>query len=324
MNKKMKHESIGVPCAVRVRAYVPHALIVLIALVAYVLIFQFLIGNATKNVAEMKRVADSPTNEIVYAGEQNPGESFYYLKNYAVAGGTNENAVSDVLMLMPQASYYANSIYFSGTLTEGTCAVSANIAARYKLNVGDHARVLGTDKYFRVDRVITAQSGLDEDYLHDGIVILSYDESLLNKGYLYLTFGSDGDAYRSLDRLIFVEDLAEGCILRLALYAAAAAAVIAAVVIVCERLLFRARRLDYALYVTLGMRKRRLCGRILAENMLKYALPAALVAGGYAAAYACYTTAYLYPAVCFVAVCLMACLIYSLILTRRLYHVRAK
>lgn len=324
MHKMMKHESIGVPCTVRMRAYIPHALIVLIALTAYVLIFQFVMGNATRDVAELRRVKDSPVNEIVYAAEKNVGETFYYLKNYAVAGGNNQNAVSDVLMLMPVTTYGANSVYFDGTLPVGSCAVSANIAARYQLNVGDFARILGTEKRFCVERVITAQAGLDEEYMHDGIVILSYDAELLDKGFLYLTFGNDGDAYRSLDRLIFVEDLAEGRVLSLALYALAALGVIAAVMIVCECLLFRARRYDYATLMLLGERKNSLFAKIWGENLLKYVIPAFLVAAIYGISYTCYAMAYWLPAAAFVAVCVVATVVYSLILTRRLYNVRAK
>lgn len=308
----------------RMRAYVPHALIVLIALAAYVLIFQFVMGSATRDVAELWRVKDSPVNEIVYAGEQNVGESFYYLKNYAVAGGTNQNAVSDVLMLMPDAVYGANSVYFAGTLPEGSCAVSANIAARYGLEVGESARVLGTEKHFRVERVITAQAGLDEEYLHDGIVILSYDAELLDKGYLYLTFGNDGDAYRALDQLIFVEDLAEGRVRSLVLYTLAALCVIAVVMTACECLLFRARRHDYATIMLLGEREICLFARIWGENLLKYAIPSLLTAAIFGVSYTCYALAYWLPAAAFAVVCLAATAVYSLILTRRLYDVRAK
>lgn len=320
----MKHNQQTVPFAVRVRAFRSHALIALIALAAFVLAFQFFIGNAAGDVAELKRVKDSPTSEIVFAGEQNPGESFYYLKNHAVAGGTRENAVSDILMLMPDVVYGANSVYFSGTLEEGTCAVSANIAARYALEEGDHARVIGTDKTFRVARILPAEAGIDEDYLHEGIVILSFDGALLNKNYLYVTFGTDGDAYRSLHRLVFVEDLAKGCGLSLSLYALAAVLIVAALMALGEGLLFRARRADYALLVTLGVRRGGLLLRVLLENALKYLLPLLAVSLGYTATLGCYGVAYAIPVLGFLAVLTLSGIVYSLIVVRRLYYVRAR
>lgn len=318
----MKQNSI--PCAVRVRTYRPHALIALIALAAFVLAFQFFIGNAATAVAELKRVQDSPVSEIVLAGEKNEGESFYYLKNYAVAGGTRENAVSDVLMLQPDVVYSANSVYFTGTLEPGTCAVSANIAARYALEVGDHARVIGTDKTFRVARVLPAQAGIDEDYLHEGIVILSFDEGLLNKNYLHMTFCTDGDGYRSLYRLVFVEDLADGCATALSLYALAALAIMACVMLLAEGLLFRSRREDYALMVALGVYRGQLLLRVLLENAAKYLLPLLIVAAGYAHTLGCYGAAYALPVLGFSAVCILSNAVYSAVTVRRLYYVKSR
>lgn len=319
----MEQRQNAIPFVVRVRTYRPHALIALITLVMYLLVFRFLIGNATRDVAELMRVHDAPNNEIVFADEPNMGESFYYLKDYAVSGGTSENAVSDVLMLLPDTVYGENSVYFEGTLESGTCAVSANIAARYALEVGDHARVIGTDKSFLVTRVMPAEAGIDEDYLHEGIVILAFDSDLLSKNYMYVTFGTDGDAYRSLQRLVFVEDMAKGCIPALCLYGFAAMAAVIALMIVCESFLFRTRREDYACYVVLGVRRRRLWGRVLAENILKYVLPSIIITAVYAIPYACYKIAYVLPAGFFLAACAILSIAYSQVIIRRLYYVRA-
>lgn len=319
----MKHTGYGIPFAVRVRAMVPHALIALVATAVYLLAVQFLIGGTVRSVAQWKRAEDSPTNEIVFSGAQNPGETCYYLKNHAVAGTTGENAVSDVFMVLPDVTYAQNSIYFSGTLEEGSCAVSANIAARFGLSVGDHARVIGTDKLFRVDRLLPAQEGLDADYLHEGIVVLAYDSELLNKDYWYVTFATDGDAYRDLYRLVYVADLKSGCAATLLLSACVAVAVIIAVMLLCETFLFRGRKEDYRVLVALGLRRRRLFCRILAENGLKYWLPAAITVAAHTRFYACYAAAYAMPAVYFMAICALICMIYSLIITRRLYYVKS-
>lgn len=320
----MGRKCYGIPFIVRVRTYIPHVLIALVAMVAYVLTFQFLMGNAVRDLAEWKRVKDSPTNEIVFAGEKNPGETFYYLKHYAVAGETNQNAVSDVLMLLPDVDYVQNSIYFSGALREGTCAVSANIAARYALEEGDYARLIGTDKAFLVDRILPAQAGLDEDYLHEGIVILAFDEELLDKNHLLLSFGTDGDAYRSLYRLVYIEDLAEGKLLSLCLYAVLTVALTVLLMLVCERFLFRARREDYKTLVLLGVGEGHLFLRILFENTLKYLLPSVAVVMIHTAFYGFYAWVYALPALYVVVACGLISVLYSLLMTRRLCNVRAK
>jgi hypothetical protein len=129
MNPSVREPS-GVPFAVRVRAYIPHALTALVAIAAYLLTFAFLAGKTVGAAAELRRTVGAPHNEIVLAGEANSPESFLYLKNYAASGKTGENALSDVLMILPGFEYYSNHIDFCGTLESGTCAVSANVAVR--------------------------------------------------------------------------------------------------------------------------------------------------------------------------------------------------
>ena len=76
--------------------------------------------------------------------------------------------------------------------------------------------------------------------------------------------------------------------------------------------------------VTLGVRRRGLLWRVLLENALKYLLPLSIVAGGYTATLGCYGVAYALPALSFFAVCTVLCTVYSLIIIRRLYYVRAR
>ncbi|MGN0814503.1 MAG: hypothetical protein ACI4MH_04640, partial [Candidatus Coproplasma sp.] len=60
----------GIPFAVKLRTYLMHAIIALIALAVDVIIFQFFVGDATRACAELKRISDAPHNEIVYTAER--------------------------------------------------------------------------------------------------------------------------------------------------------------------------------------------------------------------------------------------------------------
>lgn len=316
----MSAKQFGVPLAVRLRAYIPHALCALCALAVYVILLLFTAQKAAGDCARIKRVSTSPVNEIVYSYGRNEGEVFYYLRETAVAGA-NGNAVSDVFMTMPDVEYGNNCIYFSGSLQKGTCAVSENIAVRYGLNVGDYAKVIGTDVRLTVARVLPAQDGLDEDYKHEGIIVLAYDAELLDGGWRYVSFGTDGDAYYGLDRLLRVDDLDEGCAARLCAYAAVATAVVAAVAVLCERFLFRARRADYSVLVAAGMRLRRLFATVLADNFIKYLVPSVAVSTVFGVAYGYYGICILLPLAFFVAVNALACAVYSAVAVRSLYYV---
>ena len=323
MNSTVREQS-GVPFAVRVRAYIPHALTALVAIAAYLLTFAFLAGKTVSAAAELRRTTGAPHNEIVIAGEANSPKPFLYLKNYAALGKTGENALSDILMLMPGIEYDSNNIDFSGTLESGTCAVSANIAAKYGLSVGDTARIIGAGKTFRVAQLLPAQDGLDEKYLHEGLIVLAYDEELLDRNYQYISFVTDGDAYRSLDTLLYVEDIQKESIGELILCGCIAVLAAAAVIAVSECFLFRARREDYKTLSYLGTSTASLFTRIFAECILRYVLPLVAVSAIFEAVYYSYAEAYGIPAACFTGASVLLSAIYSFIVIRRLYYVKSK
>ncbi len=316
----MSTKQYGVPIAVRLRTYIPHALCALCALAVYVILLLFVAQNAASDCAQIKRVNTSPVNEIVYSYARNEGETFYYLRETAVAGA-NGNAVSDVFMTLPSVEYGSNCIYFSGSLQSGTCAVSENVAERYGLRVGDTAKVIGTDVVLWVASVLPAQKGLDEDYKHEGIIVLAYDAELLDGGWRYVSFGTDGDAYYGLDRLLYVDDLDDGCATRLCAYAAIAVAVVAAVVALCEVFLFKARRADYSVLVSAGMRSCRLFATVLADNFIKYLFPSVVVSEAFGIALEYYRICISLPLAFFVAVNALVCVVYSAVKVRSLYYV---
>ncbi len=317
-------ERCGIPVAVRLRAYKTHALVATVALMTFIILLEFILGEAVVAVSDIRRVNLSPQNELVISAEPNGEECFYYLKDYAASGSTNQNALSDMLMLRPSAEYKGNTIGFSGTLNDGECAVSANIAHKYGLEIGDRATVMGSGKDFLVSSLIPAQEGLDEDYRHEGIIVLAYDEELLDRSYLYISFMTDGDGYRSLQRLVYLEDLKNTAISSLAYLSLGAIIVVPVLMLLCESLIFRRRRYDYRTLTLLGEGSAPLTFRVLCEEGLKYLLPAVLAACLYFPAYSPYKTSYLIPAICFIGIVGMASAIHSFIAVRRLYHVRKK
>ena len=313
----------GIPMPVRVRAYIRHAVISLISLAAYVLLFAFVSEDSVRALSEIKRFEVSEHNEIVFAAEPNGESTFLYLKNYSVSGEAQKNALSDILMTM-EGRTYSSDLCFEGSLDRGTCAVSANISARYGLNVGDTAKVMNTDKTFTVSKILPAQSGIDEEYMHEGIVILAYDEELLGRAYSYVSFTTDGDGYRSLDRLVFTEDIIADAKKTLILLLCVSALSVGTVAAVCEIFLFRQRREDYVTLASFGVPMARLLLRSFAEGCLKYLLPSLIAAAIFSARLGCYGKLYLGAVSCLCALCLLSALILAVIYVRRSYYVRAK
>ena len=324
MNHTERQERTGIPFVVRIRTYRPHALTMLVATVAYLIVLLFVAGSAVGSASELRRANNAPHNEVVFAKAPNGEECFIYLNNYSVSGETRKNAVSDILMVSPETDYQSNNISFAGTLESGTCAVSANIAAKYGLGIGDKARVLGTDKTFTVVKLLPAQKGLDEAYLHEGVVVLSYDKTLLNRNFKYISFMTDGDEYNELDDLVYVKDMKTESIVDLLISTAIVTLTVAASMVISERFIFRRRRQDYKTLCRLGAGARWLYMRIFAESLLRYVLPAIILLEIFAVRYVSYTSAFYIPAACFVAACTVFSAMYSFIIVRRLYHVKSK
>lgn len=269
------NEKRGVPLSVKMRTYLPHLLIFAIACAAFYIAFGFIAVNAVVACAEVKRINDAPQSEIVFTGERYGEESFYYLKNQHVSGSRQTNVSCDIFMLGSGDEYddEENDIYFSGSLDKGECAVSANLVAKNGLKTGSTVRVSGTDVTLTVKKIITAQSGIDKEFSREGIMILGFDERLLDKTFVYLAFDTDGDEYRSLISLVYISSWKSANIGLIALYFAIAAALFLIIFIVCERYLFRGRSGDYALLTVLGMKRGRLLATVFFENIIKYILP---------------------------------------------------
>ena len=291
--------SAGIPLFVRLRAYRIHAVIAVIMLIIYGLLFGFLAGNCTRACAELRRIHDAPHCEIVFSGEEfADAESFFYLPSIHMVGTENIGVSADILMTQQGASYGENDIYFQGTLAAGTCAVSKNLASAYGLRIGD------------------------KNFDREGIIILAYDEDLAQRASAYVSFTTDGDAYASLISLVFIEDWREENVLTVSLCAAIFLVSFALAMLVCEFFLFRSRMRDYRLMTELGMRKRMALGRIWAENALKYLLPLVAIGAVFTVFYSCYEAMYAVPFACCFAAALAILTGYTFLFGRRLVRCR--
>lgn len=283
------------------------------------LLFEGIAGRSVRALTQIVRAKDSPHSSIILSPAEAGSESFFYLEEREILGEAGKRVHADILMLMPERVYSDNNVYFNGTLDAGTCSVSANIAADYGLDIGSDVRIAGTDKRFTVSRIITAQAGIDRDYNREGIIIISYEEELLEKKFLFMSFDTDGGGYLFVDDIIFMNEVKKENVGLLIRYGIIAAAVMALSAIACEKFIFSQhfRRFeDYAILVSLGERKTALYLRALTDNLLKYIVPAALVCLRYYYKYSCYGAIYTDVAACFILTCLIAAVIYSFFIVR--------
>lgn len=320
----MKQTGTGIPFPVKLRTYLSHACIAPIALLIYLLLFSFLFEEAVVACAQLRRIVCAPQSEVIFSGLPTGEDTFYYLNSYHLVGEKQSNVICDIYMTAEGHLYGNNDIWFEGTLEEGCCAVSENLAREYGLHLGQRAKISGSEKVFTVQRYLPAQSGLDSEALRKGIVVLSYDEELLGKPFSYLSFASEGDAYPALISLLFIKNGFAGNLWKLCLYFAIAYCTFAATVGVLEYFLFSSRRRDYATLVALGMRPSRLFFTVLAENALKYLLPLLPVCIGYGVMFAPFRAMCLAPILVFFPAAALTIIIYTAISARRLVSCHAK
>ena len=267
----------GIPLNVKLRTYKPHIIIGLIMLILYFILSLFIFENTIISFTEVKRANSAKTEEIIFSNEKNEGEYFYYLKNYYLKSSKNVSISADILMIDEFDNYGNNDIFFEGKLDKNSCAISNNIAKKYNIKIGNEITFIGKDKKLKVARIINPQTGIDKEYKREGIIILGYDNELLDKQYQYVTFNSDLEFYYSLINLYRISDWKKDNkkIISRNIFIFLLASLIS--ISLCEIFLFKNRQKDYLLYLYLGKKKIRLFLNILFENIIKYVVPLLLV-----------------------------------------------
>ena len=232
------------------------------------------------SAAEWRRSSCRTCDDIIISPVLKADDPFYYLTQIHIYGGKEKNVDCDILMTDPQTDYGVNALSFRGTLEAGTCAVSRDLAVRDGLKIGDVATVSGTDISFRVAAYLPAQAGLDRNYLHDGIVILAYEEDLLARQYSFVSFSLNGDGFQtgSGDVFLHLRRQEREQAAKLALYVAICLAAFAVTVGVCDGALLRPRFADYRLFGASGERAGKLYARIVCEGFCRTVLPFLLAA----------------------------------------------
>lgn len=295
----MSVKRVRAPFSVFARKYAYLAFVAAVAAALYSVIFALLADGAVKNFAQVARLNATSATEIVFSEKPAGEECFYNLNGnfYAfTAGGKKLNC--DLIMERGGEDYRDNAFFYRGGLNGRACAVSANLAFAYSVKTGDEIFI--EDISFTVGKILPAQSGVDPEYPHDGVIIFAYDGGLAAKikQAAFVSFFADGAfGYKYSVR---VSDLKNAACVELTWRAAVAAAGVAAVCVLCEVLLFTRRRKDYAIKKSLGMNALPLFLTVAGDTLFKYFLPLVLVSAAFYGVFAGYGTVYfIVAAFCF-------------------------
>jgi len=267
----------GIPFNVKIRTYIPHLIIGIIMLILYIILSLFIFKDTSISFTEIMRANAAKEEEIIISNEKNEGEYFYYLKNYFLKTNDDKSLSVDILMVDENHYYNDNDIYFEGKLEKNTCAISKNIAASNNLKIGSEIIIIGTDKKIKISSFLKPEIGIDKEYKRDGIIIISYDNELLDKAYQYITFNTDTEIYLSLVNLYNINDWKKNNINIVIRSIIIFTLVSILSIVLCEIFIFKKRIKDYLIYMQMGKSKNILFGNIIFENLIKYFIPLLLV-----------------------------------------------
>lgn len=291
--------------SVYARKYGYIAFVAAVAAALYCVVFGLLAGGVVVNFAQIARCNATSSAEIVFSGSPAGEECFYDLNgNFFAftAGGKKLNC--DLIMERNGEEYSDNAFYYRGGLEGRACAVSANLASAFSLKVGGGLVIEGIT--FTISKILPAQSGVDPEYSHDGVVVFAYDGELAQKikQPAYLSFFADGAfGYMYSVRVADLKNSAEvGFIWRVAV----AAVCVAAAAVLCEILLYSRQKRDYAVMKSHGVDKAPLLFKVAGDTLLKYFLPLVIVSAAFYGVYACYGAVYFAVAACCLAAGLAA------------------
>ena len=148
------------------------------------------------------------TKEIAFTKSPTDGECFANLNGQVFLMHDNTNISADVFMCFEESQYKDSPLGFHGEMDgDNECFISENLAREYGLRVGDKLCVYKSEIEYTIRGMLKAQSGLDPKYMHDGVIVIQYNEDIAtDKVKGYVSFHDDSGAYFDLETLIVVED----------------------------------------------------------------------------------------------------------------------
>ncbi|MBQ8380496.1 MAG: hypothetical protein IJY18_01240 [Clostridia bacterium] len=312
-------------CAYYIRRFGKAALSALLSLLVYYFIFYFFAPDIARAEADADRIRETDNTEAVFSSlPQSSGEGFMLFGGtHILKGGKRVNC--DLLMAMADTEYKDNYFAFYTPLAEGECVVSKNLSASYGIKAGDTLTVSGTDISYKVKEFIPAVSGIDEKYMHEGVIILGRNtEVVRGREHSYLTFFENGDGYVGRDSIIFFENslmsllpIVDRGILFICLFFVLNMAV-------WELLIGRRSFADLRRSAELGIRPVSLYLKLISSLLFKYFLPAPVMLLIWLPKLGCYGKSFYLPMLLCLGVLILLIFIYSLPIYRRVGLCRLK
>ncbi len=237
----------------------------------------------------------------------------YNNENVVMLTGEKIRINADVYGAIENMTYSDNLLYYNGGLKEGECAVSQNTLNQYQLKIGDTIAISGKDYQYTIAMTLKSQTGIDDKYVHDGVIVLAYNQNLekeFNDYYagqnanrvIYYMISLDKNVmlYPTLDTtrdnaIVYAKKVQSDCIKSMTLNSLFTILIILASACLIELLLGRGNYRDLRLEYQKGNTKGAILLKVIVSKLCIYVVPYLLIFVCFIAQYGIYGSSYMIP-----------------------------
>jgi len=228
----------------------------------------------------------------------------------------------DVFATLEDVSYIDNAIGFKEELSSNECVISENIANASNIKIGSALKIRSTNIFYTVKGFIKSQTGIDNQYNHQGIVILKGDNSLDTvttsiSGNSYITFADEKiDTITSLDGtrakpILYIEKLKTESRNELEKNVLFASLILLAFILVSEIFITKNKYRNQLFEVLDGIKPSMVTTKTVLSNIGCYILPGVIISVAYTFMVSSYGIELLIPSFITLIVVLIILIIYS-------------
>lgn len=309
------------------------------ALIEFVVAIICLIAFAKAIVVNFQNYKRFSTvsDDVVFSVASVEKDSFLNYNNDTVVMLTDNNIRinADVYSTIESMNYSDNLLFYPGGLENGECAVSQNTLNQYNLKIGDSISISGKKWQYTVKMAIKPQTGLDDKYVHDGVIILAYNQDLENDfrdyydgqntnriKYYMISLDRNVMQYPTLDTtrdnsIIFGKKVKSNCTQVILVNIVYSLLIIIVSIVLIEGLLGRRNYQDLRLEYQKGNTQGHIVKSIILSKMISYILPFALIVICFLFKYGKYGSSYFIPYLLLCLILIVVLLLYSYCYYRR-------
>lgn len=215
-------------------------------------------------------------NEIWFAKQGTQQDSYYNLNGTYFFAIGSKYISGDVLMQEENNNYEHNIFNVDYVLGEDQCLISKNLAIENNLHIGD---ILKSKQYsFKITNFLSPMTGIDEKYEHEGVIILSYNQKMVqNRELNHVYFCKNGETGQDVYKVVSIPALSSNYRKKATIRLLQECGAILLISLVLEIVFGWRIKKDYLIKRQFGISPKHLFFTITLDGVFKYFIPVLLM-----------------------------------------------